>query len=140
MPAALCQRGALLGRGRTVSAPRPALRGRRACSVRAGLLETGTTLAEAAAGLVTLQLLGRVVGVGGREIATTTAASALKGVAAVPDTAMGGNKRWVKLALSVCIDAVGVSSYLLPGLGESTDAGWAPVSALLLQALYGALE
>ena len=126
-----------------MSAPRPSLRGRRAvgaCSVRAGVLETGTTLAEAAAGLVTLQLLGRLVGAGGREIATTTAASALKGVAAVPDTAMGGNKRWVKLALSVCIDAVGVSSYLLPGLGESTDAGWAPVSALLLQALYGALE
>ena len=49
----------------------------------------------------------------------------------------GFQKRWVKLAISLVVDGVGVSSFLLPGLGELGDAGWAPVSALLVQALYG---
>ena len=51
---------------------------------------------------------------------------------------MGVEKKWVKLACSVVLDGVGVSSFLLPVLGEATDAGWAPISAVLVQALYGA--
>jgi len=35
------------------------------------------------------------------------------------------------------VDGVGVSSYVLPVLGEGSDAAWAPVSAVLVQALYG---
>ncbi len=66
------------------------------------------------------------------------AATALSGVAAAPDALFGGQKKWVKLAISVVLDGVGVSSYLLPVLGEATDAGWAPISAILVQALYGA--
>ena len=50
----------------------------------------------------------------------------------------GVEKRWVKLSISLVLDGIGVSSFLLPGLGEATDAGWAPISALLVQALYGA--
>ena len=65
------------------------------------------------------------------------AATALSGVAAAPDVWFGFQKKWVKLTLSLAVDAVGVSSFLLPGLGEATDAGWAPVSAILVQALYG---
>lgn len=65
------------------------------------------------------------------------AATALSGVAAAPDVMFGFQKKWVKLGLSVGLDAIGMSSFLLPGLGEATDAGWAPVSAMLVQALYG---
>ena len=92
------------------------------------------------------------------------AATALGGVAAAPDAMFGFQKKWVKLGISVALDAVGASSYLLPLLGEvrarhgthlvvphtqsrarpavlqATDAGWAPVSAILVQALYGALH
>jgi hypothetical protein len=49
----------------------------------------------------------------------------------------GFQKKWVKLGISVFLDALGASSYLLPVLGEASDAGWAPVSAILVQALYG---
>ena len=30
-----------------------------------------------------------------------------------------------------------VQTYLLPGFGEAGDAAWAPISAVLVQALYG---
>lgn len=112
-------------------------RRRRRLQTCAGIVETGTTLAEAAAGLVTLQLLGRVLGAGAKDAAANTAATALKGVNAAPNALFGGQKATVKLVLSVLIDAVGVSTYLLPGAGEAADAGWAPVSAMLVQALYG---
>ena len=59
-------------------------------------------------------------------------------MAAAPDVILGVEKKWVKLAVSVVVDGIGVSSFLLPVLGEATDAGWAPISAVLVQALYGA--
>jgi len=65
------------------------------------------------------------------------AATTLAGVNAAPPLLFGFQKQYVKLALSVAIDGVGVSSYLLPLAGEGSDAAWAPVSALLVQALYG---
>jgi len=43
----------------------------------------------------------------------------------------------LKLALSLLIDLVGMSSFAAPGLGETTDVAWAPVSALLVNYLYG---
>lgn len=104
---------------------------------RAGVLETGTTLAEALAGLATLQLAGRLLRGGARDAAANTAVNALKGVNAAPELVFGGQKGTVKLVLSVLIDAVGMSTYLFPGVGEAADAGWAPVSATLVQALYG---
>ena len=48
-----------------------------------------------------------------------------------------GQKKWIKLGVSIVIDGVGVSTYVLPGAGEIGDAGWAPVSAILVQSLYG---
>ncbi|QDZ19542.1 hypothetical protein HOP50_03g20600 [Chloropicon primus] len=45
--------------------------------------------------------------------------------------------KWPKLFASVAIDAIGVSSYALPGIGESEDVVWAPISATLVQLIYG---
>ena len=123
-------------------APRRSRTGRRrVVSTRAGVLETGITLAEALAGLATLQLaknvVGGLLGGGARDAAANTAVNALKGVNAAPSVVFGGQKGTVKLVISVLIDAVGASSYLFPGLGEASDAGWAPISATLVQALYG---
>jgi len=43
----------------------------------------------------------------------------------------------LKLFISLCIDAVGAASYIIPGVGELGDLGWAPIQFLLLQNLYG---
>ena len=45
--------------------------------------------------------------------------------------------KWPKLAASIAIDAVGVSSYAFPVVGESEDVVWAPISAALVQLIYG---
>ena len=42
-----------------------------------------------------------------------------------------------KLIVSLAIDAVGASSFVLPVVGELFDIGWAPVSAALVWYLYG---
>ncbi len=41
-----------------------------------------------------------------------------------------------KLIASVLIDLVGSSSYLLPILGEGFDLAWAPLSMILVGAMY----
>ncbi|CAM9437277.1 unnamed protein product [Laminaria digitata] len=43
---------------------------------------------------------------------------------------------WPKLALSVAVDFIGCTSYAVPVLGESTDLLWAPMSYLLIDAMY----
>ncbi|CAN0072943.1 unnamed protein product, partial [Heterosigma akashiwo] len=43
---------------------------------------------------------------------------------------------WYRLALSLLIDFLGNTSYLLPGLGEGADLVWAPTQALLLRKMY----
>ncbi|CAN0086910.1 unnamed protein product [Pylaiella littoralis] len=45
--------------------------------------------------------------------------------------------RQAKLAISILIDLIGMSSYALPGLGETTDLGWAPISSAMIFYLYG---
>jgi hypothetical protein len=45
--------------------------------------------------------------------------------------------KWLVLMLSIVIDVIGLATYLFPGLGEAFDFGWAPISAALLQYLYG---
>eukprot|EP00904_Undaria_pinnatifida_P005862 jgi/Undpi1/2405/HiC_scaffold_13.g05786.m1 len=45
--------------------------------------------------------------------------------------------RQAKLAISVLIDLIGMSSFALPGIGETTDIGWAPISSALILYLYG---
>mmetsp|Transcript_12177 Transcript_12177/g.14516 ORF Transcript_12177/g.14516 Transcript_12177/m.14516 type:complete len:240 (-) Transcript_12177:1086-1805(-) len=42
----------------------------------------------------------------------------------------------LKLAFCICVDLLGNSSYLLPGLGEGTDIVWAPLQALILSRLF----
>ena len=58
-----------------------------------------------------------------------------KGGAALPVAEAAG--KWPKLAASIAIDAIGASSYALPGIGEAEDVAWAPISAALLALLYG---
>lgn len=43
----------------------------------------------------------------------------------------------VKLALCLLIDLIGMASFAAPGVGEAADIGWAPVSALLVNYLFG---
>jgi hypothetical protein len=49
------------------------------------------------------------------------------------------NKLHILLALivSITIDFIGCCSYLFPGIGESFDTMWAPISAFLLHYMYG---
>jgi len=46
------------------------------------------------------------------------------------------NKKWRYLFLSVLFDAVGMISYLFPGVGEFTDIVWAPIAAWLNYRMY----
>lgn len=41
-----------------------------------------------------------------------------------------------KLIVSLVIDFIGSSSYLLPGVGEGFDVAWAPIQTILLMAMY----
>jgi hypothetical protein len=43
----------------------------------------------------------------------------------------------LKLLVCILIDFVGVASFAAPGLGEATDVGWAPISALIVNYLFG---
>lgn len=43
---------------------------------------------------------------------------------------------WVKLFFCLFIDAIGDSSFVLPGVGEVGDAAWAPLSALAVRSLF----
>lgn len=103
-------------------AARPCRRRTRRAATRAGLLESATTLAEASVALGVLQL-GRKL-FAPQETAAGTAGAAWY------------QAKYNKLAISVAIDAFGAFSYLLPGLGEATDAVWAPLSAGLINTLY----
>jgi hypothetical protein len=41
-----------------------------------------------------------------------------------------------KLLVSLCIDLLGSSSYLLPFVGEGFDLAWAPIQTVLIMAMY----
>ena len=43
----------------------------------------------------------------------------------------------MKLLVSLFIDLVGYSTYVVPVAGEAADVGWAPISAWLVWYLYG---
>ena len=49
------------------------------------------------------------------------------------------NKFTVLLA-SLVLDAIGMFSYFFPGIGETTDIVWAPLSAWLMTKLYKGKE
>ncbi|WP_346883156.1 hypothetical protein [uncultured Algibacter sp.] len=44
--------------------------------------------------------------------------------------------KYKKLLIGILLDAVGYVSFLIPGIGEFTDAIWAPVSGWLMTKLY----
>ncbi len=41
-----------------------------------------------------------------------------------------------KLIFSLLTDAVGIVTYFYPGIGESADIAWAPISSALIFAMY----
>ncbi len=45
-------------------------------------------------------------------------------------------KKYQKLLLGLLFDAIGMISYLIPGIGEFSDVIWAPISAWLMTKLY----
>ncbi|KAG7369317.1 hypothetical protein IV203_032060 [Nitzschia inconspicua] len=45
---------------------------------------------------------------------------------------------WSRLFLSLLIDLIGSSSYLLPVVGEGLDLAWAPAQTILIMAMYDA--
>jgi len=49
-------------------------------------------------------------------------------------------KKYLLLVLSLVFDAVGMLSFIVPGVGEFSDVIWAPVSALLLYKMYKGVE
>ena len=53
------------------------------------------------------------------------------------DRALSGDVNFNMLYLAIFIDLIGDSSYLIPGLGETEDVLWAPLSALAVSALFG---
>jgi hypothetical protein len=44
---------------------------------------------------------------------------------------------WFKLLFCIMIDLIGDSSFILPGVGELEDVGWAPISAFILSQFFG---
>ena len=45
----------------------------------------------------------------------------------------------LKLFACMTVDALGFSTYLLPGLGEAFDVAWAPMQAFFLHYMFGGL-
>ena len=46
----------------------------------------------------------------------------------------------LKLFACVLVDAIGFSSFLLPGIGELGDVGWAPLQAWFLYFMFGSVR
>jgi hypothetical protein len=43
---------------------------------------------------------------------------------------------WARLVVSLLIDLIGSSSYLLPVVGEAFDLAWAPIQTIMVMAMY----
>ena len=48
--------------------------------------------------------------------------------------------KYTILLISILLDGIGMLSYLFPGIGEVTDAIWAPISGWLMTKLYKGKE
>ncbi len=48
--------------------------------------------------------------------------------------------KYKKLLLSLALDAIGMMSFTVPGLGEFPDVIWAPVAAWLIYKMYGGMD
>jgi len=51
-------------------------------------------------------------------------------------TKMENTNKYTKLFLSLLFDAVGMLSFVIPGIGEFSDVIWAPISGWLMTQLY----
>lgn len=49
-------------------------------------------------------------------------------------------RKGLLLVLSLVFDAIGMLSFIVPGIGEFSDVIWAPVSALLIYKMYKGAE
>ena len=49
-------------------------------------------------------------------------------------------RKYLLLAIGLLFDAVGMLSFVVPGIGEFSDVIWAPVSALLIYKMYKGAE
>ncbi|WP_374047829.1 hypothetical protein [Mangrovimonas sp. YM274] len=49
---------------------------------------------------------------------------------------MKNNRPYGKLILSVLLDAMGYTSFIIPGIGEFSDVVWAPISAWVMTKMY----
>ena len=49
-------------------------------------------------------------------------------------------RKFMLLALSLVFDAIGMLSFMVPGVGEFSDVIWAPISALLLFKMFKGTE
>lgn len=47
------------------------------------------------------------------------------------------NEKTPSLFLCIILDAVGMISYIVPGIAEFSDAIWAPISAFLFYKMFG---
>ncbi len=48
--------------------------------------------------------------------------------------------KYTVLLIGLLLDGVGMLSYLFPGIGEASDAIWAPISGWLMTKLYKGRE
>ena len=48
--------------------------------------------------------------------------------------------KYTKLFLGIVFDAVGMLSFIVPGVGEFSDVIWAPLSAYLIYNMYKGAE
>ena len=44
--------------------------------------------------------------------------------------------KYKKLIIGILLDALGLVSFIIPGIGEFSDVVWAPISAWLMTRLY----
>lgn len=54
----------------------------------------------------------------------------------IESTTKANTHKILKLFLGIIFDLIGMISYLIPGVAESVDLIWAPVSGILLAKMY----
>ncbi len=76
------------------------------------------------------------LGLGGSILLTAFARSVNTTFESGKEKALSGSLDFNKLYLCIFIDLLGDGSFLLPGIGESEDILWAPVSAFIVARLF----
>jgi len=50
------------------------------------------------------------------------------------------NNKYTKLLLGILFDAIGMLSFMVPGVGEFSDVIWAPLASFLIYKMYKGTE